>query len=232
MTLRRTATATPLPAGFRHPGPPDPGQVVLVADPAPLFLVGAELVCAPLGVETATVADPGDLDAALSAAPPAAALVNPRLWPAGGLGRCRELLARLPHRRLGILADRARPSELEQVRALGFGGYLDKPRLGTAGLARAVGALLAGEPVFPALAGNANPSPVLSGRELDVLHLLAAGLRVSEIASSLEVCERTVKTTIAAVTQRLGAANRVEAVAIGCELELVHAAGPRRPAGR
>jgi DNA-binding NarL/FixJ family response regulator len=234
MTSHDATTATPRPAGGPGPQLPDRRTVILMADPAPLFLIGAELVCAPLGVVAATVTDPGGLDAAVSAATPAAVLVNPRLWPAGGLSRCRELLTRLPKSRVGIIADRARPSEREQVRALGFDGYLDKPRLGTARLAAAIDALLAGEAVFPSPAEHeAESSPVLNGRELAVLHQLAAGSQVSEIAASLAVGERTVKATIASVIQRLGAANRVEAVAICCELELLGPAEPPRPpAGR
>jgi DNA-binding NarL/FixJ family response regulator len=203
----------------------------------PLFVLGAELACAPLGVETIAVTDPGDLEAAVAVADPAAALVNPRLWWDSGLDHCSELRHRLAGSggRLGVLTDRALPWEREQVRALGFDGYLDKPRLGVTRLTEAVGALLAGERVFPpAPPEAATPAPILGDRELAVLRLLARGWRVRAIACHLCLAERTVKSTIAGICRQLGVANTVEAVAILCELGALDpaepAAEPVRPA--
>jgi DNA-binding NarL/FixJ family response regulator len=54
----------------------------------------------------------------------------------------------------------------------------------------------------------------LTRRELEVLRLIAAGLANREIAARLFVSERTVATHISNILGKLGAANRVEAVAI------------------
>lgn len=234
MALRQPTAVLQSPAGRVEKPPAGCLGTVLVADPAPLFLVGVAAVCASLGVRATAVSNPDRLDAAVSAAEPEAALVNPRLWPTSGLGECQRLKASLAPRPLGILTDHAQPSERERVRALGFAGYLDKPRLGAARLAEAVSDLLASKAVFPAPAESAEPQPILDRRELAVLHLLAAGLQVNEIARRLDLGERTVKTTMAAITQRFGAANRVQAVALGCELGLLDlpasaAPGPRLP---
>jgi DNA-binding NarL/FixJ family response regulator len=55
-------------------------------------------------------------------------------------------------------------------------------------------------------------SPRLTQREMAVLGLLADGLSVSAIAKNLFVSESTVKTHIARIYEKLGAANRAQAI--------------------
>lgn len=54
--------------------------------------------------------------------------------------------------------------------------------------------------------------PQMSPRESEVLYLLADGLSVSAIARKLYVSESTVKTHIAKIYEKLGAANRAQAI--------------------
>jgi DNA-binding CsgD family transcriptional regulator len=54
--------------------------------------------------------------------------------------------------------------------------------------------------------------PALSPRELDVLHLMAAGDTNIRIATRLVLSEGTVKTHVRNILRKLGAANRAEAV--------------------
>ena len=62
----------------------------------------------------------------------------------------------------------------------------------------------------------------LTPRELEVLSLLARGLKNSEIAGRLFVTERTVKFHVSSLLAKLGAANRTEAVSIAAGRGLVH----------
>jgi non-specific serine/threonine protein kinase len=55
--------------------------------------------------------------------------------------------------------------------------------------------------------------PRLTAREMEVLHLLAAGKSNREIAAALVLSIRTVETHVARVYQKIGAANRAEASA-------------------
>jgi DNA-binding NarL/FixJ family response regulator len=58
-----------------------------------------------------------------------------------------------------------------------------------------------------------NPvGPRLSPRELEVLQLLAEGLGVSAISKNLFVSESTAKTHISKIYEKLGAANRAQAI--------------------
>jgi LuxR family maltose regulon positive regulatory protein len=67
----------------------------------------------------------------------------------------------------------------------------------------------------------AGPAEALTARELEVLHLLAAGKRNAEIASELVVTLDTVKKHVSHIFDKLGATNRVQAVANANELGLI-----------
>lgn len=70
--------------------------------------------------------------------------------------------------------------------------------------------------------------PKLSGREAEVLALLADGLGTGEIAASLYMSESTAKTHITHIYQKLGAANRAQALVTAMRLGLLDHASPQR----
>ena len=70
--------------------------------------------------------------------------------------------------------------------------------------------------------------PKLSGREAEVLSLLADGLGTGEIASSLYMSESTAKTHITHIYQKLGSTNRAQALVAAMRLGLLDHASPQR----
>ena len=65
------------------------------------------------------------------------------------------------------------------------------------------------------------PAQRLAGRGLEVLALLASGADTKEIAEQLGYSDRTIKSVIRDVQLRLGAKNRVQAVAEGIRQGLI-----------
>ncbi|MEW5829370.1 MAG: response regulator transcription factor [Chloroflexota bacterium] len=63
--------------------------------------------------------------------------------------------------------------------------------------------------------------PLLSDRELEVLHCLARGLTTAQIAGELYISENTVKTHIRHIMEKMEVSNRTEAVAKGAALGLL-----------
>lgn len=70
--------------------------------------------------------------------------------------------------------------------------------------------------------------PKLSAREEEVLALLADGMGTSEIAGSLYMSESTAKTHITHIYQKLGAANRAQALVAAMRLGLLDRASTQR----
>lgn len=70
-------------------------------------------------------------------------------------------------------------------------------------------------------AEEASPSPKLSGREQDVLLLLASGLKNDRIAERLGLAEITVRMHLTSARKRLGARTREQAVAIAVRDNLI-----------
>jgi len=69
--------------------------------------------------------------------------------------------------------------------------------------------------------GGSDDIEDLSPRELEVLALVADGLSNKGIAARLGISDQTVKFHVAAITAKLGAANRTEAVRIALRRALI-----------
>lgn len=81
------------------------------------------------------------------------------------------------------------------------------------------GAVYLPEQIVSAMQG-APPRPLLTPRQLQVLHCLSRGLPTKLISRELALSEHTVKEYIALVFQALGARNRTEAVIKASQLRL------------
>lgn len=71
-------------------------------------------------------------------------------------------------------------------------------------------------------------TPTLSAREAEVLSLLADGLGTGEIAGRLYLSESTAKTHITHIYQKLGAANRAQALVTAMRMGLLDHLAPQR----
>ena len=119
-----------------------------------------------------------------------------------------------------LLSSSEDPSDVRRALAAGALGYLPKSSSPQT-MMSVLRLVLAGEVYVPPLLlkeeaatnGKSDGRPqVLTGRQADVLRLLARGLSNKEIGRELLVSERTVKAHVTAVFKSLGVANRAQAV--------------------
>jgi DNA-binding NarL/FixJ family response regulator len=146
-----------------------------------------------------------------------------------------ELLAAAPGARILMLSMQDDPVYVRSSFASGASGYVPKEAADVE-LVRAVREIAVGRRfVHPSVGARlaaadaeaeaAGPDP-LSGREHEVLHLLALGHTNQEVAAMLGISVRTVETHRARIVEKLGLRTRAELVrhAIACgELEPVPA---------
>jgi DNA-binding NarL/FixJ family response regulator len=146
-------------------------------------------------------------------------LLDLKLPELDGLGVLSELRAEQASTRVLVLTSAAGPATPGLALQAGAAGFLYKD-VDPDALVRAIRSVHDGHTVLApeaaALvtarpAGDTRGIGALTGRERDVLELLAAGHSNREIARRLHVAEKTVKTHVSAVLAKLGVADRTQA---------------------
>ena len=194
----------------------------LVADdhPALTWTISAHL--ADNGYEIVGPAADGQMAVSLAAAEtPELALVDfrmPRRW---GLELIAALREASPETRICVYTASADASLARDVLEAGAAALVLKESPLSA-VVQAMRAVQAGSSyIDPTLAGRAPSGAKLTERELDVLRLLAAGLRQEEIGRRLGIGPETVRTHLRKACSRLGAGTRTQAVATALRLGLI-----------
>lgn len=136
-----------------------------------------------------------------------------------GLAAAAEIHAHLPSCRTLMLTGYGKPGHLRRALAAGVSGFLLKT-VPPEELVAAIHRVVAGERVLdPSLAVTAwdladNP---LTGREADVLRLVAGGADATDVAARLHLTAGTVRNYLTAIVAKLNARNRTDAVRIATE---------------
>jgi DNA-binding NarL/FixJ family response regulator len=118
----------------------------------------------------------------------------------------------------GFLLKHAPAAELlHAVRVVAAGDALLAPAV----TRRLIADFVAARPVTAPPAARPRVLEVLTGREAEVLALVARGLSNAEIAASLVLAEQTVKTHVSRVLTKLGLRDRAQAVVLAYETGLV-----------
>jgi DNA-binding NarL/FixJ family response regulator len=157
---------------------------------------------------------------------PDVVLMDLRMPGAGGTEAIRELRRRDRLRpRVLVLTTYDTDRDIRGALEAGADGYLLKDARRDDVL-RAVHDLAAGRPVLAAaalavLASGQDPRRELSGREVEVLRLVADGCTNRAVGSRLGIGEATVKTHLGHVYEKLGVTDRASAVRTAWELGLV-----------
>lgn len=143
-----------------------------------------------------------------------------------GLECCRQITARPGAPAVIVYTGNAEPETLESALDAGASGFVVKSGP-TQDLVRAVRAVHAGRPYVDAMLGAAlgrrEPAAAspLSERESQVLQRLANGLTTDGVGKELFLSPATVRSYAENAIRKLGADNRVHAVAIALRLGLI-----------
>ena len=148
-------------------------------------------------------------------AKPDVVLVDEPTEPEGALGRIRELRSAAPEAKLVLLTPRMGADWLTDAATAGIDAAIARGNLESVGmLVREIALgnvfhIFRGGPV--ATKRNDGSAEGITGRELEILRLVANGASNGRIASELWVTEQTVKFHLSNIYRKLGVANRTEA---------------------
>lgn len=218
----------------------EPRSRVLLADDHPMMLGGLRKLLDPAYEVVGAVADGLALLAVAERLRPDLVIADIAMPGLDGVEATRRLRQIVPACRVLILSIHAEPSWVRAAFAAGACGYLTKcsapeeieaavqavladqlyvsPMVARAaifpGFEQGGGSLLAATPRRPAgrcdaLLGSLERK-ALTGRELDIFHLLGAGMANKEIARRLGVSVTTVRSHLRSLYDKLGPASRVE----------------------
>jgi DNA-binding NarL/FixJ family response regulator len=141
-----------------------------------------------------------------------------------GVEAVRQLRLRDPNARVIVLTTYDTDDEISQALKAGAKAYVLKD-ISAEGLVSCIRDVLAGKtylaPAAAAKLAEGVSRVQLTPRELATLKLLADGKANKEIANELDISERTVKTHLAHLFEKLGVTSRTEAVKVATHRGLV-----------
>ena len=203
------------------------GITILTVDDHPLIRDGLAAVIAR-EPDMRVVAEAADGEQALEqyrAHQPSIVLMDLRMPVMDGVEAIQAIRAEFPAARIIALTTYEGDEDIYQALAAGASGYLLKDMLrtelidvirkvhqGYRGIPQAIAAKLAAH----------TPRIGLTSRELEVLRLMVEGQSNPEIATSLGRAEGTVKIHVQHILQKLGAADRTQAVTMALRRGIIH----------
>ena len=152
-------------------------------------------------------------------------LMDIRMPGKGRVDALREIIAAPPQQKVVMLTTVGTEEDVYQARSAGAKGYVMKDSAPN-NIVDAIRAVAEGGSYIPkeikALYQARRDSPELTPRELEALTFLSQGLSNREIAAKLGISEDGAKIHLKHVNEKLGAKDRVDAVAIGLKKGILH----------
>jgi len=173
----------------------------------------------------AEACDGGEAVALYDTHTPDVVLMDLRMPRTDGVEATRTIVTAHPDARIVALTSYEGDADIYRALDAGARGYLLKDMLGTE-VIRAIRTVAAGRRAIPPEVASRlaefTPRVNLTRRELEVLRLAAKGLRNREIAGEIGRTEATVKEHLKHVMEKLGAADRTEAVTLALQRGIIH----------
>jgi len=200
---------------------------VLTVDDHPVVRTGiAAMIANEADMSVVAEADDGEEAVALYGEHrPDVVLMDLRMPRLDGVSAIRALLSADPEAHIVALTTYDGDADIYRALDAGACGYLVKDMLGTE-LIRAIRGAAAGKRVIPPAVASRlaefTPRIDLTAREVEVLRLVAKGLRNREIARVIGRTEETVKVHVKHVMEKLGVDDRTEAVTLALQRGIIH----------
>jgi DNA-binding NarL/FixJ family response regulator len=142
-----------------------------------------------------------------------------------GIQAIEAIRREFPHARIIVLSAYKRDEDIYRALQAGAATYLLKENLGD-DLVPIIREVHAGGGPIPSQVGrklaDRLKQQALTGRELEVLQLIADGRRNKEIASILRISEETIQGHIKNILAKLDVHDRTEAVTLGIRRGIIH----------
>ncbi|HEY1257985.1 MAG TPA: response regulator transcription factor [Stellaceae bacterium] len=204
---------------------------VLIVEDHPIVRAGLRrLLAAEAGEEIREAASGQEALAVFKAWHPAVTVLDLNLPGLGGLGVIERLKAADPEAHILVLSMHDDPMHVTRALQAGAIGYVTKnaqPGEITDAVRRVaqgrpyVEHAIAQELVFSSLHPQPLPLTDLSTREIEVLRLLAQGRRLSEIAETVGISQKTAANSCSRIKVKLGAASTADLVRIALRSGLI-----------
>jgi DNA-binding NarL/FixJ family response regulator len=199
---------------------------ILVVDDHFMVRMG---LCASLNVEPdmEVVAEAGEGRAALEAYRknrPGVVMMDLRLPGMGGIECTAAILREFPDARILMLSTHSGEDEIYRSMQAGARGYIIKSIVREE-LLRAVREVFQGrrylDATVAARLAERLSHPSLTGRELEVLRMVAKGMVNKEIAGALNITEPTVKLHVSHVLEKLNVKDRTQAATVALQRGII-----------
>jgi two-component system NarL family response regulator len=152
-------------------------------------------------------------------------LIDLRMPEMGGVEAIRTIRAEFPSARIIVVSTYQGDEDIYRALEAGAVTYLLKDTLADKmiGVIREVAS--GGRPMLPEVAQRLTHrmfQAALTNREIEVLHLVAKGMRNKEIAAELKISDETVQGHVKNILAKLSVHDRTEAVAVAIRRGIVH----------
>ena len=137
-----------------------------------------------------------------------------------GLDALSKIINRLPKQKILILSMHDSDLVIEKAKKLGAMGFVTKSDISD-NLFQAVEHILNGEYFFPETKTSDNQLNQLNEREFEIFKMIASGKTIKNIASDMNISQKTVANYQTSIKQKLAIDNPIEFYKLAVELNLI-----------
>ncbi|HTW68078.1 MAG TPA: response regulator transcription factor [Bryobacteraceae bacterium] len=200
---------------------------ILAVDDHPMILAGlqATLNLEPDFTVVASANDGSEAVALYRLHQPDVTLMDLRMPKMSGVEAIRAIRGEFPAARIIVLSTYKGDEDIHRAMSAGAATYLLKNMLAAKVTEVIRNVVAGGRPVMDEVAQQLTGRmfrPVLTNRELEVMHLVVRGMRNKEIAAELNISEETAQAHVKKILAKLSVQDRTEAVAVAIRRGMVH----------